>query len=98
MTPNLERDGYTVLPGAVPQDAVRAALRCIGLGIRRHGLPGGQGHRDLCLPFAYLRVRQGARDSWAEPQILLRFPDEAPERPGSCDFGCRARCGERAGA
>lgn len=95
MTPDLERDGYVILPGAVPQDAVRAALRCIGLGIRRHGLPGGAEHArcqggtflpelrdeteiwdllDGCAEVAHIPLEA----DWAEPQILLRFPDEEP--------------------
>lgn len=94
---DLDRDGYAILPGAVPADAVHAALRVIGLGIRRHGLPGGQEHADrqggtflpelrddpaiwaladaaeTAAPTIPLMGCEG--DSWAEPQILLRFPD-----------------------
>jgi hypothetical protein len=97
--PDLDRDGYTVLPAAVPADAVHAALRVIGLGIRRHGIPGGAEHAD-CQGGTFLpelrddpaiwallphvtRTDPDRRfrpaDGWAEPQILLRFPDEAPD-------------------
>lgn len=103
--PSLDRDGYTVLPAAVPLDAVHAALRLIGLGIRRHGLPGGQAHADCqggtflpelrddpaiwrvldkvpCPPS--LRGARMDRDFWAEPQILLRFPDEETTHEVGC--------------
>lgn len=64
MTPDLERDGYTVLLGTVPQDAIRAALRCIGLGIRRHGLPGGA-ERARCQGGTFLPELRDEPAIWA---------------------------------
>lgn len=98
---HLEREGFQVLRAAVPYPtAVKPALRAIGLGIRRHGLPGGQDHaacqggtflpelRDdpaiwgLVPKHALYEIGSMplfTAKSWAEPQILLRFPDEAPD-------------------
>jgi hypothetical protein len=94
----LECDGYLVLRRAVPPTAVAAALRLLGLAIRRDGLSAEQiAAWQQGTFFPHLRWEpalwgvlpetaaellgweQG--DDWAEPQILLRFPDEEQPWP-----------------
>ena len=91
--PSLDADGYAVLPQAVAPDRVHAALRMLGLAMRRHGLTAQE--IVECQPatfFPHLRwepevwgvlpERAGEvlgwtdGDEWAEPQLLMRFPDE----------------------
>jgi hypothetical protein len=95
---SLENDGYVVLRQAVPPGAVAAALRLLGLAIRREGLTAEQiAAWQQATFFPHLRWepalwevlpdtaaellgwQQG--DDWAEPQILLRFPDEEQPWP-----------------
>lgn len=95
---DLERDGFTVLRAAVPLPAVDAALRLLGLAVRREGLTaeqiaewqGGTFFPHLrwepavwdVLPEVAAELlgwEQG--DDWAEPQILLRYPDEEQDWP-----------------
>lgn len=102
MTPTLDRDGYTILRGAVPLPAVHAAVRRLNLAIREEGLTAEQitewQHRGF---FPHLRetavmwellgtarptrIRDAVElrpgDSWAEPQLHLRFPDRAQDIP-----------------
>src|SRR4051812_42582523 len=94
----LARDGYVVLPDAVSPTAVEAALRLLGLAIRRHGLsPQEILDCQQSTFFPHLRwepavwgvLPEGAAelldwaegDEWAEPQILMRFPDDEQPWP-----------------
>src|SRR3954453_5526818 len=89
----LARDGYVVLPDAVSPPAGEAALRLLGLAIRRHGLsPQEILDCQQATFFPHLRwepevwavLPEDAAsvlgwqdgDEGAEPQLLLRFPDE----------------------
>ncbi|CAN5206466.1 hypothetical protein BH24ACT10_BH24ACT10_07430 [soil metagenome] len=95
---DLEGEGYTVLRAATPRPAVAAALRLLGLAVRREGLTAEQiAEWQSGTFFPHLRWepavwevlpevaaellgwQQG--DDWAEPQILLRYPDEEQDWP-----------------
>jgi hypothetical protein len=95
---DLETDGYVVLHDAVPQQALRAALRMLNLAIRRHGLTAEEiAECQSATFFPHLRWEPevwgvlppaaaealgfAEGDEWAEPQLLLRFPDEAIDWP-----------------
>jgi ectoine hydroxylase-related dioxygenase (phytanoyl-CoA dioxygenase family) len=90
---SFETDGYVVLPNAVDDEAVQAALRLLNLAIRRHGLSAEE--ISTCQQstfFPHLRwepevwgvlpakaaeiLGWAEGDEWAEPQLLMRFPDE----------------------
>jgi hypothetical protein len=90
-------DGWVVLPGVVPDGLVEAALRRLNLEILRCGITpeqiwdwkhgtfwpsirGDAAFLDLREPLeAYAGRRHG--EAWGDAQLLLRFPDEAPEWP-----------------
>ncbi len=93
----LEDQGYVVLRGAVDPAAVATALRRLNLAIRQHRLTTDDIWTcQLATFFPHLRwepdvlklraavegalaPRQG--EEWADPQLLLRFPDEAQDWP-----------------
>lgn len=90
-------DGYVVLREAVPDDLLEAALRRLNLEILRCGItaqeidewkhatfwPSIRGDDEFLALREALAViiepREG--EQWGDAQLLLRFPDEAPEWP-----------------
>lgn len=90
---HLETDGYALMKAAVAPGAVVAALRMLGLAMRRHGLSAAEiAECQQTTFYPHLRwepevwavlpatagglLGEEAGDEWAEPQLLLRFPDE----------------------
>lgn len=94
---DLARDGFIVMRGAVPPDLVEQALRRLNLEILRCGITAQQieewkyatywptlRHEAeiLALREPLAAILQPAEDElWGDPQLLLRFPDEAEEWP-----------------
>ncbi len=93
----LRRDGFVVLPAAMPDDLVEQALRRLNLEILRCGISAEQIEEwkfatfwpsirwepeflALLEPLEAL-IEPGADEVWGEAQLLLRFPDEAPDWP-----------------
>lgn len=94
----LAHDGYLVVPHAVAQPRVDAALRLLHLAIRRHGLTPEQilecqsstffphlrwepAVWDVLPEWAAELLGWAEGDEWAEPQLLMRFPDEEQPWP-----------------
>ena len=94
----LDRDGYVVLPGAVPGDAVDVVVRRLNMAIRHHGLTADEiAEWQTTGFFPHLRWEPEVwgvlppsapellgweeGDQWGDPQLLLRFPDDAGADP-----------------
>lgn len=90
-------EGYVVLPGAVDDDHVEQALRRLNLEILRCGItpqqiddwkyatfwPSIRWEPELLAlrePLDRIAERRPGEE-WGDAQLLLRFPDEAPDWP-----------------
>jgi len=97
LRPALERDGYVVVKGAIPDDLVEGALRRLNLEILRCGITPEQIDEWKYATFwpsvrfepEIVALREPLADLlepqegevWGDAQLLLRFPDEAGDWP-----------------